>query len=282
MKAYRIGRKPAGLWINKTPPIRGGLFHNIDASKRPTHPVHDVHADSSSDDASDRNSPTPPTSRSASVDSLDKLRLDGTVRRRRTLNGDAVGDASASPSATTPAEFIDWAVQQGIDQGLRDYPSLDLSVQQDIVTKYRELHQKVIDEGLYDCPYREYAKEMARYSCLFIGFLVALRHEWYVTSAFLLGLFWVSWLSRLRASKLTVWVQHQIMFTAHDAGHRAITHIFAVDTLIGMFIADFCCGLSIGWWKSSHNVHHLVTNQPVCSRALGARGTCCSPTPAGT
>jgi delta8-fatty-acid desaturase len=53
------------------------------------------------------------------------------------------------------------------------------------------------------------------------------------------------------------------MFTAHDAGHRAITHIFVVDTLIGMFIADFCCGLSIGWWKSSHNVHHLITNQPV-------------------
>jgi len=53
------------------------------------------------------------------------------------------------------------------------------------------------------------------------------------------------------------------MFTAHDAGHLAITHNFVVDTLIGMFIADFCCGLSIGWWKSSHNVHHLITNQPV-------------------
>jgi sphingolipid 8-(E)-desaturase len=53
------------------------------------------------------------------------------------------------------------------------------------------------------------------------------------------------------------------MFTAHDAAHTSITHNFTIDTLIGMFIADFCCGLSIGWWKSSHNVHHLVTNQPV-------------------
>lgn len=53
------------------------------------------------------------------------------------------------------------------------------------------------------------------------------------------------------------------MFTAHDGGHLAITSIFAVDTLIAMFVADFCCGLSIGWWKSSHNVHHLVTNSPV-------------------
>lgn len=51
------------------------------------------------------------------------------------------------------------------------------------------------------------------------------------------------------------------MFTAHDAGHQGITHNFVVDTLIGMFVADFCCGLSIGWWKSSHNVHHLVTNR---------------------
>jgi len=58
-------------------------------------------------------------------------------------------------------------------------------------------------------------------------------------------------------------MQHQIMFTAHDAGHRGITHNFIADTLIGIFIADFCCGLSIGWWKSSHNVHHLVTNHPV-------------------
>lgn len=53
------------------------------------------------------------------------------------------------------------------------------------------------------------------------------------------------------------------MFTAHDAGHMGITHIFAVDSAIGIFIADFCCGLSIGWWKRSHNVHHLVTNHPV-------------------
>jgi delta8-fatty-acid desaturase len=52
------------------------------------------------------------------------------------------------------------------------------------------------------------------------------------------------------------------MFTAHDSGHRGITGNFVCDTLIGAFVADFCCGLSIGWWKSSHNVHHLITNMP--------------------
>jgi sphingolipid 8-(E)-desaturase len=53
------------------------------------------------------------------------------------------------------------------------------------------------------------------------------------------------------------------MFTAHDAGHRGITHSMFADTLIGAIIADLLCGLSIGWWKSSHNVHHLITNHPV-------------------
>lgn len=58
------------------------------------------------------------------------------------------------------------------------------------------------------------------------------------------------------------------MFAAHDAGHRGITGSFVADTLIGAFVADFCCGLSIGWWKSSHNVHHLITNMPVCLLTL--------------
>ncbi|GJC97861.1 fatty acid desaturase [Colletotrichum higginsianum] len=40
--------------------------------------------------------------------------------------------------------------------------------------------------------------------------------------------------------------QHQNMFTARDAGHGAITHNFTFDTIIGLVIADFCCGLSMG------------------------------------
>jgi sphingolipid 8-(E)-desaturase len=65
------------------------------------------------------------------------------------------------------------------------------------------------------------------------------------------------------------------MFTAHDAGHRGITHSMFTDTLIGVFIADFCCGLSIGWWKSSHNVHHLITNHPVSGHLFVEFPFCC-------
>ncbi|KAL1610555.1 hypothetical protein SLS60_002224 [Paraconiothyrium brasiliense] len=136
--------------------------------------------------------------------------------------------------------------QKEIADGLRDNPSIDYDTQRAIALEYRGLHQRIKAEGLYACRYSEYAKESIRYAILFSSFLYLLHVEWYLTSALALGLFW-----------------QQIMFTAHDAAHCGITANFTVDTLIGAFIADFCCGLSIGWWKSSHNVHHLITNDPI-------------------
>lgn len=135
--------------------------------------------------------------------------------------------------------------QKEIAIGLAENPSLDPETQNAIIQDYRELHQQFKDQGLYQCNYRAYAWESLRYSILFAAFAYLLYSKWYLTSAMFLGLFW-----------------QQIMFTAHDAGHRGITGNFVYDTLIGAFIADFCSGLSIGWWKSSHNVHHLITNMP--------------------
>ncbi|KAK4099524.1 fatty acid/sphingolipid desaturase [Parathielavia hyrcaniae] len=203
MKAFRIGRKPLGIWANMTPPIRGGIYGKRDHDQVP---------------------PTPPAASVAS-----STRPDVTAR-----------DIKSDPDA-----YTEWAESQEIDRDNARFPSLDPTVQQDIAQKYRALHQRVHDEGFYKCRHVEYAKELARYTALFGAFVVALRSEWYLTSAVFLGLFW-----------------HQIMFTAHDAAHGAITGNFEVDSLIAMFVGDFCCGLSIGWWKSSHNVHHLITNHP--------------------
>jgi delta8-fatty-acid desaturase len=55
---------------------------------------------------------------------------------------------------------------------------------------------------------------------------------------------------------------HQLVFTAHDAGHNEITGRVQTDHLIGVLIANFIGGLSLGWWKDNHNVHHIVTNDP--------------------
>lgn len=149
-----------------------------------------------------------------------------------------------TPQATREARISD-AMDAEVEKCLARFPSPDAVTQNAITEKYTALHQRIQDGGLYTCHYANYYKEMVRYSLLFAAFIVCLRQGWYLTSALCLAGFW-----------------QQIMFTAHDAGHRGITSSFVLDTLIGILIADFCCGLSIGWWKSSHNVHHLVTNSP--------------------
>jgi len=53
----------------------------------------------------------------------------------------------------------------------------------------------------------------------------------------------------------------QIAFIGHDIGHNGITHINWLDGLLGIcLVANPAGGVSCGWWKATHNVHHLVTN----------------------
>jgi len=103
--------------------------------------------------------------------------------------------------------------------------------------------------GLFQCNYFDYARESLRYFLLafltFYFFVQATKTWHYYMSAIFLGAFW-----------------HQLTFTAHDAGHLAITHSYRIDSYIGMFIANILGGISIGWWKYHHNIHHLVTNSP--------------------
>ncbi|KAI0118155.1 fatty acid desaturase-domain-containing protein [Nemania sp. FL0031] len=239
MKAFMIGRKPPGPWTNLTPPIRGGIYQRGEVV---------VEEDIACDDSLEEDTCLA-SECSAEDENTTQFNMPPSIRSRtspykRSPSCDPV-PKEAVDVRQSPNDYTDWAVQQEINRDLQDYPSLDPIMQLSIAHKYRLLHQKIRDQGLYNCPISEYGKELARYVSLFAVSMTALYHGWYMTSAAFLGLFW-----------------HQIMFTAHDAGHLAITHIFAVDTLIGLFIADFCCGLSLGWWKSSHNVHHLITNHP--------------------
>ncbi|TFK41230.1 delta 8-sphingoloid desaturase protein [Crucibulum laeve] len=123
---------------------------------------------------------------------------------------------------------------------------LSLKVQARHSKAYRELHQRIIDAGLYKTRYiTGYGPEIARYVLLACISAYAYSHSWFITSAVFLGLFW-----------------HQLVFTAHDLGHMGVTHNWAIDRLLSIIIADFIGGLSIGWWVENHNVHHLVTNHP--------------------
>lgn len=52
----------------------------------------------------------------------------------------------------------------------------------------------------------------------------------------------------------------QIAFIGHDLGHNAVTHSVFLDTCIGFLIGNLGQGISLGWWKYTHNVHHVRTN----------------------
>ncbi|KAL4819313.1 fatty acid desaturase-domain-containing protein [Aspergillus spinulosporus] len=223
MLAFQIGRIQ-GPWVNFLPPIQGGTF-------RP----YDEKADNE-DDTSGQSQPPSPI--------FDAVDGSPGVRRQTTVSETSVSTPASESSEPKPF-FLDARTREEIVLDTAKYPSLDAKTQQDIKRRYRELNKRIEAEGLYDCNYFSYFIEACRYT-LFAGLsYFFLRLGWYSVSAFFLGCFW-----------------HQLVFSAHDAGHIAITHNYQVDTTIGILIADYLGGLSLGWWKRSHNVHHIVTNEP--------------------
>jgi len=248
MTAYRIGRIDYP-WRNFRPPIRGGTFRafDVESEKAPISKEEDVlgdvkvtveHVEEVDEKADLRKEQSGNTCRRRVSDPESSFAMGSELLR-------VPSSTLSNTSVKSRDDHIQDAMDAEVEECLAKYPSPDADTQSGITAKYYALHQKVHAEGYYKCNYMNYVRELARYSTIFGLFLFTLNKEWYFTSAVFLACFW-----------------QQIMFTAHDAGHRGITGKFIPDTMIGIFIADFCCGLSIGWWKSSHNVHHLVTNSP--------------------
>jgi delta8-fatty-acid desaturase len=196
MDAYRIGYilEP---WINLTPPIRGGVY-----TKTTHDPEEYASSSADTDQASDEdcfsvdsNAVSLESSASSigsyeipkiESDPVPDVEAEGLRRRRETEHKEAPMLSRLSPDA-----YIAHAIRGEIEDGIRENPSLDQETQRGINLKYQKLHQRVHDEGFYQCRYIEYAKEVTRYTLIFTAFLVALRTGWYMTSACLLGLFWV-------------------------------------------------------------------------------------------
>ena len=238
MNLYQIG-KVEGFWRNFKPPIQNGFFRSPDEQGIPLQ-----------DKEQDRVSNSDRSSRSASP-VFDEGEPDIRRRTKQSNQGDLTPISSISSDdllefkTTARPSTLDMVTQREIDFDLAKYPPIDQATQRHIVEKYRELNQRIKDEGLYQCNYGAYGIEAVRYSLLFALSIWFLSIGWYGTSGAFLGMFW-----------------HQLVFVAHDAGHMGITHDFHTDTVIGIIVADFIGGLSLGWWKRSHNVHHIVTNSP--------------------
>jgi len=247
MRSYRIGRIE-GRWENFIPPIQGGTFAKLSTKREDAVTTEkeaqkqQLQEDSDSSDSSAAPSPI-----------FDTLEQDMTLRKRHDLSRSSGSSSSTSLSSMNldgsdkerSLDHLDELTQREIEFDLAKYPSLAPDVQTDIQDRYRQLYQRMRDEHLFDCNYRAYAIEISRYTLLFAASMVSLHYGQYALSGLFLGMFW-----------------HQLVFTAHDAGHMGITHSYHGDTVIGILIADFLGGLSIGWWKHNHNVHHVVTNSP--------------------
>ena len=67
----------------------------------------------------------------------------------------------------------------------------------------------------------------------------------YLMAAFFMAIFW-----------------HQLAFVGHDTGHNAVSGFKPFDHFLGICAGNTFGGVSIGWWKDSHNVHHVITNDP--------------------
>ncbi len=234
MEKFQIGRIE-GRWKNYLPPIQGGKFRSF------------VHGESQDDSDNDIAEVSASDSSRAPSPTFDEK--PGTSHRRRYAADRSASVSSRSSIADDEDQsrlsFLDSRTKEELDFDLAKYPALDHKTQDEIVRKYRLLNDQIRAQGLYNCNYSAYAFEVARYSTLFAMMLLCLRWGWYSLGGLFLGVFW-----------------HQLVFTAHDAGHMGITHNFVADTVIGIIIADFIRGLSLGWWKRTHNVHHIVTNHP--------------------
>ncbi|KAL8937336.1 MAG: hypothetical protein Q9216_004471 [Gyalolechia sp. 2 TL-2023] len=244
MASFQIGRIE-GPWRNFLPPIQGGTFRPYnDEDEQPDqeNEGYDNDQDSTGEDTS-----VPGTPLFDAVEQPAFLRKrSGRLGLRETSSISSISSVESLDLKQTPKlSHMDARTQEEIKLDLDKYPPLDRATQDNIVRRYRQLDLLIHAEGLYQCRYTDYMVELSRYTLLFGLCLLFLHLGWYGTSGLFLGLFW-----------------HQLVFTAHDAGHMGITHDFVYDTVIGVIIADFLGGLSIGWWKRNHNVHHIVTNSP--------------------
>ncbi|KAK6200383.1 delta-8 sphingolipid desaturase [Scheffersomyces amazonensis] len=131
-------------------------------------------------------------------------------------------------------------------QDILQLPALDYDTQQNLRDKYNELHETIIRNGFYTCDLWNYGRELIKIGSLMLYSFSFLKIGWLTLSAICMGSAW-----------------HQMTFIAHDSGHVSLTHNYQLDNLFGMIIADWFGGLSLGWWKRNHNVHHLITNDPV-------------------
>lgn len=114
------------------------------------------------------------------------------------------------------------------------------------VADFRAVRQELLRRGLFETDYRYYAMLGSWFALLFFGalYLTLVRESTreHLAGAAVMGVFW-----------------QQLAGLGHDLGHSGVTHNFHLDHKVGSSLTALM-GLSLCWWKSDHNTHHVVCN----------------------
>jgi hypothetical protein len=54
---------------------------------------------------------------------------------------------------------------------------------------------------------------------------------------------------------------HQSAWIGHDTCHNSVINSRRTSHLIGVVYGNLMTGVSAGWWKYTHNMHHVTTNE---------------------
>ncbi|KFY90676.1 hypothetical protein V500_05014 [Pseudogymnoascus sp. VKM F-4518 (FW-2643)] len=173
MDSFRIGYID-GPWVNFEPPISGGIFRPYEGEANMRKCAKTI----TTELCPSKTSALPETdgtcTKKAPFD--EKLKL-SSVQGKIDVNQLVTGTLDKFPRSCTQVEFMDLAEQLEIDSDIGRFPSVDPSTQRTIISKYRALHQKVKEDGHYECRYLEYGKECMRYGTIFALSMTALKYE---------------------------------------------------------------------------------------------------------
>ncbi|KAI5959600.1 SLD [Candida pseudojiufengensis] len=258
---WRIGKLDQ-KWENLLPPIQGAKYRKTVSNKSKSNDLEkkidvnysesasDLELDSMTSSASEEEEGYMTKFSELHIEKVDNKSVKPVVPQNILVNQsnkDEIFPVVKSSSVIVNPKRLMENYDNGLSQkDLLSIPSLDYETQQLLRDEYNNLHREIIDAGLYRCNYWAYVREVVKIGSLFLYSLSFLKLNWLFLSALFMGMAW-----------------HQGTFVAHDAGHVSLSHNYQIDNIFGIIIADWFGGLSLGWWKRNHNVHHLITNDPV-------------------
>jgi len=115
------------------------------------------------------------------------------------------------------------------------------------VQDFRNIRQELLRRGLFETDLTYYNKLACWYAILLL------------TSLYL-SIFCISTVARMTGALVMGFFWQQLAGTGHDIGHSSLSHNFAQDNYYGALFGNALMGISVGWWKRSHNLHHIVCN----------------------